>query len=78
MNTSMIMALLVLCAVFGVMIFIQVKIIREYKYKNAVLRGEINNAAARLEHIRKYINRNKKLEEAAKLETAAAFYREER
>lgn len=71
MITSIILILLIACAVCGAIVFIQAKIIKNYKNENAVLRAGMNDTAERLERIYEHINKNKKLEEAVNAERKA-------
>ena len=57
-------AIILLCAFFGTIIFIQTAVIRKYKIENAEFKTEIKNAAKRLEHLREYIRKEKIIMEA--------------
>jgi hypothetical protein len=64
----LILGIAALCAVLILIVYIQSKIVKKYKNENAAMRVEINNAAARLEHIREYMNKSEKIGEAANAE----------
>ena len=64
MITAGIYAIIILCAFFGTIIFIQKAIIGKYKNENAELKTEIKIAAKRLEHLREYMQKEKTLMEA--------------
>ncbi|MDR2510235.1 MAG: hypothetical protein LBC77_06285 [Spirochaetaceae bacterium] len=71
MIASIIVILLLLCTLFGTIVFMQSRIIKNYKNENTVLRAGMNNTAARLERIHEHINKNKKAEEAVNAERKA-------
>jgi hypothetical protein len=62
---GVICVLLAVCAVAVLISVVQAKRIKRYREENAVLHGEIRDVAARLEHLREYTAKNKRIEEGA-------------
>jgi Tfp pilus assembly protein PilN len=64
-SIHIVVVLSAIISALGVAVYACLWDIKRYRKENMALRGEIQNAAARLEHLRRYTEKNKLIEEAA-------------